>query len=162
LEKSTHYAGSVPAPNPAPTGPRECSIARALGVLGERWTLLVLRELVFGVHRFDAIAAATGASRDMLTRRLRGLEEAGLVRRERYLDHPPRYEYHLTDLGRDAGEVLLVLMRFGDRHLSPEPPVRWRHAAGTDAHELDPQLVCRRCGEPAGAGLHSPTGPGAP
>ena len=96
-------------------GPRECSIARTLSVLGERWTVLVLRELTFGVRRFDAIATATGAPRDILTRRLRGLEAAGLVDRRRYQDRPPRFEYHLTELGRDTGEVLLALMGFGDR-----------------------------------------------
>jgi DNA-binding HxlR family transcriptional regulator len=143
-------------------GPRECSIARALGVLGERWTPLVLRELVFGVHRFDAIAAATGAPRDVLTRRLRGLEQAGLVERRRYHDRPPRFEYHATDLGRDAGEVLLALMAFGDRHLSTEPPVRWHHGDADAAHVLEPVLVCRECGAPATSTLHNPTGPGAP
>ncbi len=143
-------------------GPRECSIAGALGLLGERWTLLVLRELVFGVHRFDAIATATGAPRDMLTRRLRSLEAAGVVGRHRYQDRPPRYEYHLTDLGRDAGEVLLALMAFGDRHVSPVPPVRWHHGGPQNPHILDPVLVCRHCGHAATATLHTPTGPGAP
>jgi DNA-binding HxlR family transcriptional regulator len=142
--------------------PRECSIARTLGVLGERWTLLVLRELTFGVHRFDAIAAATGAPRDILTRRLRGLEETGLVERRRYQDRPPRFEYHLTDLGRDTGEILLTLMGFGDRHLSDTPPVRWQHGATDASHVLDPVLVCRECGAPATATLHAPTGRGAP
>lgn len=143
-------------------GARPCSIARALGLLGERWTLLVLRELVFGVHRFDGIAAATGAPRDMLTRRLRSLEAAGVVERRRYQDRPPRHEYHLTPLGRDAGEVLLALMAFGDRHLSPTPPVQWHHGCSPDAHVLDPVLVCRHCGEAATTALHTPTGPGAP
>lgn len=143
-------------------GPRECSIARTLGVLGERWSPLVLRELVFGVHRFDAIAAATGAPRDMLTRRLRSLEEAGLVERRRYHERPPRFEYHLTALGLDAGEILLTLMSFGDRHLAPEPPVHWAHGDPGEAHVLEPVLVCRHCGEPATATLHSPSGVGAP
>ncbi len=144
------------------TGPRECSIARSLTVLGERWSLLVLRELVFGVHRFDGIAQATGAPRDLLTRRLRTLEQAGLVERRRYSERPPRFEYLLTDLGRDAGDVLLTLMGFGDRHLSERPPVRWHHGTGDDRHEFDPELVCRHCGEPAAVGLHDPVGPGAP
>ena len=143
-------------------GARECSIAGALGVLGGRWTLLVLRELVFGVHRFDGIATATGAPRDMLTRRLRSLEAAGVVERRLYQDRPPRYEYHLTDVGRDAGEVLLALMAFGDRRVSPTPPVRWHHGDPQHPHTLDPVLVCRHCGEPATPTLHSPTGPGAP
>lgn len=144
------------------SGARECSVAGALGLLGERWTLLVLRELVFGVHRFDAIATATGAPRDVLTRRLRSLEAAGVVERRRYQDRPPRSEYHLTDVGRDAGEVLLALMAFGDRHVSPVPPVRWHHGEPQNSHVLDPVLVCRHCGEAAASALHNPTGPGAP
>ena len=144
------------------TGPRECSIARSLSVLGERWSLLVLRELIFGTHRFDGIAQATGAPRDVLTKRLRTLEHAGLVERRRYSERPPRFEYLLTDQGRDAGEVLLTLMTFGDRHMSDDPPVRWHHGAGDDDHELDPVLVCRRCGKSATAGLRNPVGPGAP
>lgn len=142
--------------------PRECSIARSLGLLGQRWTLLVLRELVFGVHRFDGIARATGAPRDVLTTRLRSLEEAGLVERRIYQDRPARFEYHLTELGRDGAEVLLSLMSFGDRHLSPEPPVRWQHGDPDHSHRLDPVLTCRVCGRPAADGLHDPTGPGAP
>ena len=124
--------------------------------------MLVLRELTFGVRRFDAIATATGAPRDILTRRLRGLEAAGLVDRRRYQDRPPRFEYHLTELGRDTGEVLLALMGFGDRHLSAEPPVRWWHGPGAASHPLDPVLVCRTCGAPATSDLHTPTYPGAP
>lgn len=157
---STHPAYD-PVMTTATRGPRPCSIARSLGVLGERWSLLVLRELVFGVHRFDGIVQATGAPRDVLTRRLRGLEEAGLVERRRYTDRPPRSEYHLTAEGRDAGEILLSLMAFGDRHLSDEPPVRWHHGPVDDPHGLDPMLVCRTCGQPA-ASLHHPVGPGAP
>jgi DNA-binding HxlR family transcriptional regulator len=147
----------------SPTAPRECSIARSLEVLGTRWTPLVLRELLFGTARFDGIAAATGAPRDMLTRRLRALEGQGLVRRRPYSQRPPRYEYELTDLGRDAAEVVLTLMSYGDRHLSPAPPVTWRHGGtGGTGHDLDPVLVCRRCGRPATEGLHDPSGPGAP
>ena len=147
---------------PAPP-PRECSIARSLDVVGQRWAPLVLRELLFGTTRFDGIAAATGAPRDMLTRRLRALEESGLVVRRQYSLRPPRYDYELTDRGRDAAEILLTLMSYGDRHLSPEPPVVWHHgdADGAD-HDLDPVLTCRTCGRPATEGLHDPHGPGAP
>ncbi len=131
-------------------------------MLGERWSLLVLRELVFGVCRFDAIAQATGMPRNLLTRRLRTLEDAGLVERRPYSERPPRFEYLLTGRGRDAGEILLTLMSFGDRHLSDDPPVRWQHGTGPEVHQLDPVLVCRPCGQPAADGLHDPVGPGAP
>ncbi len=142
--------------------PRECSIASAMAVIGERWTPLVLRELVFGVHRFGDIATATGAPRDLLAKRLKSLEAHGLIERRRYQERPPRFEYHLSRSGADAGDVLLALMAFGDEHLRPEPPVRWHHGSAEAAHELTPILVCSQCGEPARSGLHSPTGPGAP
>ncbi|MFF3324652.1 winged helix-turn-helix transcriptional regulator [Streptomyces sp. NPDC002889] len=145
---------------PKPVAPRECSIADALDVVGERWTLLAVRELIHGVRRFDGIVRNTGASRDILAARLRKLEAAGVVRRERYNDHPPRYEYHLTPAGRELGDVLLALMSWGDRHLNPDdPPVRWQHTCG---HTLEPVLVCANCGGPARAGAHSPTGRGVP
>ena len=146
----------------ADTGVRPCSIARSMEVLGQRWSLLVLRELLFENHRFDAIVKATGAPRDILATRLRALEANGLVERRRYQERPPRFEYHLTARGWDTAEVLLALMAFGDRHLSDEPPVSWQHGQPDHPHRLDPVLVCRTCGEPATDGLHGPTGPGAP
>ena len=81
--------------------PRICSIADALDVVGERWSLLVLRELGFGVHRFKDIQVNTGAPRETLALRLRKLEEAGIIERRRYRDHPPRDEYLLTSAGQD-------------------------------------------------------------
>jgi len=143
---------------PKDADPRECSVADALQVVGERWTLLVIRELIYGVRRFDGIARNTGASRDILTVRLRKLEAAGLIRRELYSEHPARHEYHLTAAGRELSDVLAVLMKWGDRHLNPEdPPVRWIHTCG---ERLDPVLVCGHCGRPASEGGH-PEGRGA-
>lgn len=139
--------------------PRECSIADALDLVGERWTLLAVRELSHGVRRFDQIVRNTGASRDILTARLRKLEAAGAVRREQYNEHPPRYEYHLTPAGQELGDVLLALMKWGDRHLnSDDPPLKWQHSCG---ETLEPELICAHCGEPARKGVHSPTGRGA-
>lgn len=138
--------------------PRECSIAGTLEVIGERWTLLAVRELFHGVRRFDAIARNTGASRDILTARLRKLETAGIIRREPYSAHPPRFEYHLTPAGRELGDVLLTLAKWGDTHLNAgDPPVRWHHSCG---EFLDPVVVCRECGLPALEGAHSPVGRG--
>ncbi|MFD0900692.1 winged helix-turn-helix transcriptional regulator [Actinomadura sediminis] len=138
--------------------PRECSVADALQVVGERWTLLVIRELVYGVRRFDGIARNTGAARDILTTRLRKLEDAGIVRREPYSSRPARYEYHLTAKGLELGEVLAVLMKWGDRYLNPDdPPVRWIHTCG---ERLETEVVCAHCGRPAMEGGH-PTGRGA-
>ena len=139
--------------------PRACSIADALELVGERWTLLAVRELSYGVSRFDEIARNTGASRDILAARLRKLETAGIIRRQRYSEHPPRYDYQLSPSGWELCDVLLTLMTWGDRHLNPDdPPIRLVHSCGST---LDPVLVCRHCGEPARQGVHSPTGRGA-
>lgn len=96
-----------------------CSIADALGVVGERWTLLVLRELGFGVHRFNDIRTNTGAPRETLALRLRKLEEAGLVERRRYSEHPPRDEYLLTQAGKGIIPVLAALREWGETHVTP-------------------------------------------
>jgi DNA-binding HxlR family transcriptional regulator len=99
--------------------PRICSIADALEVVGERWSLLVLREIGFGVHRFKDIQVNTGAPRETLALRLRKLEEAGVIERRRYCDHPPRDEYLLTDAGRELTPVLGTLRAWGERHVTP-------------------------------------------
>ncbi|GAA3563515.1 helix-turn-helix domain-containing protein [Nonomuraea rosea] len=129
--------------------PRECSIANALGVVGERWSLLAMREILLGVRRFDQIARNTGASRDVLTVRLRKLEEVGLLRRELYEEHPPRYEYVLTEAGQALHTVLLTLMAWGDRYVTEgPPPTVWRHRCG---EIMEPVTVCASCREPARA-----------
>lgn len=102
--------------------PRVCSIADALEVVGERWSLLILRELSFGVSRFADIRINTGAPRETLTTRLRKLEDAGLIERRRYSEHPPRDEYRLTDSGAAIGPVLRALRRWGEAYA--EPPAR--------------------------------------
>ncbi|MEW2634482.1 winged helix-turn-helix transcriptional regulator [Streptomyces sp. NPDC048389] len=95
-------------------------------------------------------------------RQLTGLkwESFGVVRREQYSDRPPRYEYHLTSAGKELRDVLVTLMRWGDRHLNAgDPPVRWRHTCG---EILQPVVVCHHCGETVRNNVHSPTGRGAP
>ncbi|WP_433278859.1 winged helix-turn-helix transcriptional regulator [Pseudonocardia xinjiangensis] len=99
--------------------PRVCSIADALKFVGERWSLLVLRELGFGVHRFNDIQTNTGAPRETLALRLRKLEDAGLIERRQYSKHPPRDEYLLTAAGRDLAPVLRSLREWGERHATP-------------------------------------------
>lgn len=123
---------------------RNCSIAATLGVIGEKYSLLVLREIFFAVRRFDAIQRNTGAPRDVLANRLRGLVEAGVLTKVRYQDRPPRFEYHLTGSGQELRTVLLALMRWGDTHLVTTPPVVYEHGCGAD---LTPTLVCGSCGE---------------
>lgn len=99
--------------------PRVCSIADALEIVGERWSLLVLRELGFGVHRFNDILTNTGAPRETLALRLRKLEEAGLIERRQYSQHPPRDEYLMTAAGRDMAPVLVSLRLWGERYATP-------------------------------------------
>jgi len=99
-----------------PNGRRICGIADALQVVGDRWALLTIRELGFGVTRFNDIQARTGAPRASLAARLRELEDAGLVERHRYSSHPPRDEYQLTAAGRELGPVLRELRAWGERH----------------------------------------------
>jgi DNA-binding HxlR family transcriptional regulator len=126
--------------------PRVCSIARTLELVGERWTLLALREVFLGVRRFDAIQRNTGAPRDVLSARLHKLLEVGLLERRQYQDRPARFEYRLTEAGRDLLPVLLTLMDWGDKHLADgHPPSTYRHRCGAD---LEPVLICQTCGEP--------------
>ena len=100
-------------------GPRVCSIADALDIIGERWTLLVLRELRFGVTRFKEIQVNTGAPRETLSLRLRKLEDYRLIERRRYCEHPPRDEYVLTPAGQALQPVLRSLRQWGERFATP-------------------------------------------
>ena len=124
-------------------GPRPCSVAAALAVVGEKWSLLVIRELAFGVHRFDAIARNTRAPRDILTSRLRRLEAAGIVEKRQYQERPPRFGYHLTRAGHELRPVLLSLQQWGDRWAVEEPSVVFEHSCG---NELELVHSCRACG----------------
>jgi len=125
------------------TTPRPCSVADALAVVGEKYALLVLRELFWGVHRFEDMQRNIGAPRDVLTARLRRLEAAGVLVRHRYSERPPRFEYRLTEAGRELHPVLMALMAWGDKHARPVPSVVFEHACGAD---LVPVVVCRACG----------------
>ena len=126
------------------TEARPCVLADALTFLGEKYALLVLREVFYGIRRFEEIQRNTGAPRDVLTARLRRLVDAGVLTRRRYSDRPPRYEYRLTEAGRDLRPVLMTLMRWGDKHLAGKPYVVFEHTCGAD---LDPAVVCRSCGQ---------------
>lgn len=102
-------------------GTRVCSMADALGLVGDRWSLHVVREIGMGVGRFAAIQRRTGAPREMLTSRLRKLETVGVITRNRYSDRPPRYEYALTTAGEELLPVMAALYAWGERHAAPEP-----------------------------------------
>jgi DNA-binding HxlR family transcriptional regulator len=123
-----------------------CSIARALELVGERWTLLIVRNVHLGVRRFDAIQEQLGIARNVLACRLDGLTANGILERRPYGERPVREEYALTDKGRALWPVLAELMQWGDRYAaSPEgPPVLLRHieCGGT----VGPHRACTRCG----------------
>ena len=129
-------------------GDMTCSIARTLDVIGEPWSPLVLRDVMVGINRFDQIQADLGISRKVLTERLKWLVDSGVLERREYSAHPPRYEYVLTDKGTDLCDLLLVMVRFGDRWLAgPEgPPVLHRHRACGEISTAE--LRCTHCGEP--------------
>jgi len=122
---------------------RPCSVAAALNLVGEKWALLAVREITFGNKRFDAIARNTGAPRDRLAARLRALEAGGVVARRRYSEHPPRYEYELTEAGQELRSVLTALRGWGDKWAVDSPPTVFDHECG---HELDAAVTCRHCG----------------
>jgi DNA-binding HxlR family transcriptional regulator len=119
-----------------------CPAAAALDVVGERWSLLILRELFYGVHRFDRIVERTGAPRNILTTRLRHLEAGGVIERRQYQESPARFDYHLTGSGRTLLPVVLALMDWGNDHLVREPK-QMRHSCGS---ALKPVTVCADCG----------------
>jgi len=123
---------------------RPCSVAAALNLIGEKWSLLAVREIAFGNKRFDQIARNTGAPRDRLAARLRALESAGVIERRRYSEHPPRYDYELTEAGRELRVVLQALRAWGDKWAVDSPPAVFTHTCG---HDLDTAMTCRHCGE---------------
>ena len=134
-------------------GPRVCSVARTLDVVGERWALLVVREAFLGSHRFDEIQRNTGAPRDILATRLKKLVEQGVLERRLYQERPERYEYHLTPAGEDLYPVITALRQWGDRHVDvpgARPPT-FEHACGG----ADPGLfVCPDCGKRVAPGSY--------
>jgi DNA-binding HxlR family transcriptional regulator len=122
---------------------RPCSVAATLNLIGEKWSLLAIREIIFGNKRFDMIARNTGAPRDRLAVRLRGLEAAGIIARRQYSEHPARYEYELTQAGQELRPVLLTIRAWGDKWAVDTPPATFGHNCGED---LDAAVVCRNCG----------------
>jgi len=126
---------------------RPCPIAASLELVGERWALLVVREVSLGNHRFSEIARGTGAPRDRLSARLSALVAAGVLEKREYSTAPPRSGYHLTTAGRDLLPVLQALLQWGNRWLTEEPPVLLHHAD----HAVDGEWTCRTCGEPVNA-----------
>jgi DNA-binding HxlR family transcriptional regulator len=119
---------SMPSVSLADLPGRCCPIAAALDVVGERWALLIVRELALGNSRFQDVVRGTGAPRDRVAARLKTLEEAGVIRRTPYQTAPPRFDYQLTDSGRALLPVLDALLAWGlDHAVQPNDPDRHRY-----------------------------------
>jgi DNA-binding HxlR family transcriptional regulator len=124
-----------------------CPIARSLERVGEWWSMLIMRDALHGLRRFDEFQKSLGIAPNMLTRRLNALVEAGMLERCRYSEHPPRDEYVPTARGRDFRPVLLALLAWGNRHFAPEGASVQLLDAATGA-VADPILVDRVTGLP--------------
>ena len=106
-----------------------CSIARTLEIVGERWTLLIIRDAFLGLRRFDQFQESLGVARNVLADRLNRLVEEGIFERVRYSERPERYEYRLTRKGRDLNIALVALRQWGDEYLNDKPPRLLRRKA---------------------------------
>ena len=129
---------------------QNCSIARSLEIVGERWTLLILRDAFLGVTRFERFQERLKLAPNILTKRLRALTDAGVLERRPYQERPERYEYVLTERGKGLLPVILGLMEWGDGNLAPNgPPALVVHAGCGGRVEVG--AVCGECGERVGA-----------
>jgi DNA-binding HxlR family transcriptional regulator len=124
---------------------QRCSIAKTLEIVGDRWTMLVIREAFSGTRRFEHFQRNLGIARTVLSERLGRLVADGLLRRERYEDHPERFEYRLTAKGLDLWPVLMAMLTWGDRHAieGPPPVVPFHQGCGGG---VDDRRMCTRCG----------------
>jgi DNA-binding HxlR family transcriptional regulator len=125
----------------------QCSVARTLEIVGEWWTMLIIREAFNGVRRFDEFQQKLGIARNVLSDRLRKLVDAGVLERRQYTDRPARYEYRLTQKGLDLYPILVSLLQWGDRWVAGEagPPIVLRHRAC--GHDMHASLNCDECGQ---------------
>jgi DNA-binding HxlR family transcriptional regulator len=132
-------------------GEMTCSVARTLAVVGDRWTLLILRDAFLGIRRFEDFRADLGTTRHRLADRLKKLVDHGVLARVRYQSRPPRFEYRLTEKGRDLYPLIVSMTRWGDRWMAGKegPPVELVHRGC--GRVIVPALACPDCGAPVGA-----------
>ena len=138
-----------------------CSVARTVAVIGDRWTLMILRDCFLGVRRFEDFQARLGISRTITAQRLRMLVNQGVLKKTSYQSHPQRYEYRLTEKGMDLYPVIMAVVSFGDRHYAPAsgPPVLHRHKPC--GHDFHPVTTCSECHLPLLAqAVETRVGPG--
>jgi DNA-binding HxlR family transcriptional regulator len=123
-----------------------CSVARSVAVIGDRWTLMILRDCFLGIRRFEDFERRLGISRSIIAERLKTLTDEGVLRREAYQDRPVRHEYRLTDKGLALQPVMMAIVHWGDVHYAGDegPPLIHRHkACGCD---FTPVQTCSACG----------------
>jgi DNA-binding HxlR family transcriptional regulator len=128
-----------------------CSLARALELVGDWWSPLILRDLFLDIRRFDELVEDLGISRNLLTRRLKALADAGVVARRAYQQRPPRYDYALTEAGRDLVPALLALTAWGDRWARPAEGSPMLFVHKRCGLRFRPRVTCSKCGEPVDA-----------
>jgi DNA-binding HxlR family transcriptional regulator len=127
-----------------------CSVAQCLDVVGDSWTMLIVRDAFAGVTRFDEFSERLGMPRNTLHGRLTKLVDSGVLEKVPYSEHPPRHDYRLTEKGRDLWTVLAAMRQWGDRHGTPAGPARLVHTAcGTPAQTV---TFCPVCDVPLGPG----------
>jgi DNA-binding HxlR family transcriptional regulator len=139
-----------------------CSIAKPLSVLGERWAILVVRDVFLGRRRFDEMQESLGVASNVLSQRLATLTDEGILERHRYSEHPERFEYRLTQKGLDLQPVLLALIAWGDRYTVGDdgPPLEPVHTGCN--HAFHAVATCSECGEPLRPSeVRTRPGPGA-
>lgn len=126
-----------------------CSVAQCLDVVGEWWTLLIVRDAFLGVTRFDDFQQRLGISRNILNQRLARLVDEGILEKVPYSQRPPRYDYRLTAKGHDLWPVLTALRQWGDKYAAPDgPPLQLVHSGC--GHVADMATACSACGERIG------------
>ncbi len=141
-------------------GSEVCSVARSLSVIGDRWTMLVLREAFLGVRRFADFEEHLGAARNILTDRLQKLVDHGVLERRKYQDKPERFEYRLTEKGLDLYPVIMSLVAWGDRWMDDGRGRPLEHIHNDCGDVMAPAQVCSECGEPIHAkNVHVRLGP---
>jgi DNA-binding HxlR family transcriptional regulator len=137
-----------------------CSVAQTLEVVGEWWTMLIVRDAFFGVTRFDQFQERLGISRNILNERLNRLVDEGIFDRLAYSDHPPRYDYRLTAKGRDLWPIMTAMRQWGDKYAAPDGlPLKLVHK--TCGKVSQAVMTCSACGEPVSArDVRAVAGPG--
>jgi DNA-binding HxlR family transcriptional regulator len=129
----------------------QCSLARTVSVIGDRWTLLILRDCFLRVRRFEAFQSRLKITRHLLAERLKKLVAAGVLRKVAYVQRPLRYEYILTQKGLDLYPIIMELVHWGDVHMVDERGRPLLHEHKGCGHNFDPVMVCSQCGEPVTA-----------